>query len=141
MKFSKFAVAALAAIPLLAGPALAEDRGRGERHEFHRSERWHGDIHRFRDHDFGVWRGGHWNHGPHLGRFGWWWIVGGAWYYYPAPVYPYPDPYRPPVAVVPPAPAAPAYWYYCRNPAGYYPYVPDCPSGWLPQPATVAPPP
>ena len=28
-------------------------------------------------------------------------------------------------------------WYYCQNPAGYYPSVPQCPSGWLqvaPQP-------
>lgn len=29
------------------------------------------------------------------------------------------------------------YWYYCRNPEGYYPYVKQCPEGWLqvaPQP-------
>jgi len=24
------------------------------------------------------------------------------------------------------------YWYYCRNPAGYYPDVLSCPSAWLP---------
>jgi hypothetical protein len=24
------------------------------------------------------------------------------------------------------------YWYYCRDPAGYYPEVPTCPSAWLP---------
>jgi Domain of unknown function (DUF4124) len=23
------------------------------------------------------------------------------------------------------------YWYYCRDPAGYYPDVPTCPSEWL----------
>jgi hypothetical protein len=23
------------------------------------------------------------------------------------------------------------YWYYCRDPAGYYPDVPTCPSAWL----------
>ena len=23
------------------------------------------------------------------------------------------------------------YWYYCRNPAGYYPDAQTCPSGWL----------
>ena len=31
------------------------------------------------------------------------------------------------------------YWYYCRNPEGYYPYVKQCPEGWLqvaPQPVT-----
>jgi hypothetical protein len=30
------------------------------------------------------------------------------------------------------------YWYYCRNPEGYYPYVRKCPGGWLkvpPQPS------
>ena len=23
------------------------------------------------------------------------------------------------------------YWYYCQNPAGYYPSVPQCPTQWL----------
>jgi hypothetical protein len=23
------------------------------------------------------------------------------------------------------------YWYYCQNPAGYYPYVQTCPEGWM----------
>jgi hypothetical protein len=23
------------------------------------------------------------------------------------------------------------YWYYCQNPMGYYPYVKECPSGWM----------
>ncbi|PZN69874.1 MAG: hypothetical protein DM484_29055, partial [Candidatus Methylumidiphilus alinenensis] len=30
------------------------------------------------------------------------------------------------------------YWYYCRDPNGYYPYVKECPGGWqavAPQPA------
>ena len=22
------------------------------------------------------------------------------------------------------------YWYYCNNPAGYYPYIKACPNGW-----------
>ena len=39
--------------------------------------------------------------GRHGGRGGWWWVVGDAWYYYPQPVYPYPDPYTPPVVVAP----------------------------------------
>jgi hypothetical protein len=31
-----------------------------------------------------------------------------------------------------PAPAQePAYWYYCPDPQGYYPYVKQCPKGWL----------
>lgn len=30
------------------------------------------------------------------------------------------------------------YWHYCKDPAGYYPYIKECPSGWLrvaPQPS------
>ncbi len=66
-------------------------------------------------------------------------------FFYPPPYYAYP-----PVVVAPAAPpvyveqrnAAPAqpqtnYWYYCRNPDGYYPYIKECPNGWLqvvPQP-------
>jgi hypothetical protein len=31
-----------------------------------------------------------------------------------------------------PAPQNPAnYWYYCADPAGYYPYVQNCPKGWM----------
>lgn len=87
-----------------------------------------GDIHHFHEHDMMVWRGGRWFHGPHGGRAGWWWIVGGVWYFYSAPVYPYPDPYTPPEVVAAPAPAPQPgpVWYYCRHPAGYYPYVQAC---------------
>jgi hypothetical protein len=123
--------------------AVAEDRRDG-REPDHRSvdrgrhEEWHDrDIHRFREHDFDRWRAGGWHRGFHNGREGWWWVVGGAWYYYPAPVYPYPDPYRPPVIAGPPPAAAPAraYYYYCPNPQGYYPYLPNCPVGWQAIPA------
>jgi hypothetical protein len=38
-------------------------------------------------------------------------------YVQPAPVY------------VPPPAVAPA-WWYCDNPPGYYPYVPQYPGGW-----------
>jgi len=30
------------------------------------------------------------------------------------------------------------YWYYCRDPEGYYPHIKECPGGWLqvaPQPS------
>ena len=41
----------------------------------------------------------------------------------------------PPMAMPAPmtasAPMAASYWYYCQNPQGYYPYVPQCPSGWM----------
>lgn len=30
-----------------------------------------------------------------------------------------------------PQPAEQSYWYYCQNPQGYYPYVKQCPSGWM----------
>lgn len=31
----------------------------------------------------------------------------------------------------PPPRRRPVYYYYCRHPEGYYPRVPNCPSGWL----------
>lgn len=63
-------------------------------------------------------------------------------YYYPPPYY-YPSPYYyPPVVTVPVAP--PTYiqqpsqqetndgdWYYCAAKKAYYPYVKQCPDGWL----------
>lgn len=112
-----------------------------------RAPQWHGHIERFHEHDWGVWRGGRWVHGPHNGRPGWWWVVGtGAaayWYLYPTPVYPYPSPWEPPaVAIVTPpgvgmAPPPPTqYWYYCEASGSYYPYVATCPGGWKQVPAT-----
>ena len=50
--------------------------------------RWHGDIRHFTEHDVVVWRGGHWVHGWHVSRFGWWWVIPGGWYFYPAPSIP-----------------------------------------------------
>jgi hypothetical protein len=41
----------------------------------------------------------------------------------------------PPVYYPAPAPP-PVYWYYCRESQAYYPYVQECPGGWL----TVVPP-
>lgn len=122
-------VAALAA--LLAGASGAAQA----------EHRWHGHFHGY---DLDYWHHGHWFHGVHHGHAGWWWIVGPSWYFYPAPVYPYPDFYQPPVAVEPmpvPAPApqvgppATQYWYYCEPAKQYYPYVPSCPSGWRAVPA------
>lgn len=106
---------------------------------------WRGDIHRFHEHDIVVWRGGNWWRGAHDGRNGWWWIVGGVWYWYPKPIYPFPDPYRPPQVSAPSGEA----WFYCRNPEGYYPYVNRCRVPWEvmtsqaapPPPVAVAPPP
>ncbi|WP_446810269.1 hypothetical protein ACH50O_01340 [Methylomonas sp. 2BW1-5-20] len=69
--------------------------------------------------------------------------------YYPAyPYYPYYPRYGyyPPEIVTVPAqppiyiererdvpqsnPLPEGYWYYCNDPAGYYPYVNQCPGGW-----------
>jgi len=116
------AVAAAALTGLLSLPAQAQDHWR-----------WGGDIHRFHERDFGRWSGGHWFHGPHDGRPGWWWVVGDFWYFYPAPVYPYPDPFVPPVVSA--APPAASVYYYCNNPPGYYPYVATCPTPWRTVPA------
>jgi hypothetical protein len=107
---------------------------------------WRGDIHRFHEHDWQVWRGGRWIHGPHGGRTAWWWVVGGVWYFYPSPVYPYPNPWEPPPAelVTPragvvPLPPPTQYWYFCESANAYYPYVPTCPGGWKQVPATPPP--
>ncbi len=86
-----------------------------------------------------------WDHGGHHGFHGtrvstrvfigggfwwdpWWW--GPAYpYYYAAP--PVVVQQSPPVYVQQQPPQQPTYWYYCSNPAGYYPYVKTCPPGWM----------
>jgi hypothetical protein len=82
-----------------------------------RGHRGHGGV--------SIWLGPGW--GP-----GWW----GPYYnpYY----YPY---YQEPIVVeqrpeiylqpLPQAEQQPVYWYYCKNPQGYYPYVKQCPDGWM----------
>ena len=68
-------------------------------------------------------------------------IGGGVWlgpywdpYWYPSysPFYPY-EPV--PVVAEPQTyieqSGAPAYWYYCDAAKAYYPYVRECPGGWL----------
>ena len=65
------------------------------------------------------------------------------YYYPPAGVT---APATPPVYIEreagsPPASQASAYWYYCADPQGYYPYVKECPGGWqavAPQPPDVS---
>ena len=101
---------------------------------------WNGHAH--------VWFGGQWEAERPGYRFiaASWVLVGGEWVFNPGFWQPYA-----PVVVVQPAPvvvqqapteyiqqpqAAPAppnldpnFWYYCQNPAGYYPYVQAC-SAW-----------
>jgi hypothetical protein len=87
---------------------------------------WHGGWH-------GGWRAPVVFVGP---RF----VVGSS-LYYPRPYVYAPPVVVPPVVVAAPDPPvytqSPQYWYYCQNPAGYYPAVPQCPTQWLqvaPQP-------
>lgn len=87
-----------------------------------------------------AYRGGHFGHGGHA-RVGvfiggpvwdpWWW---GPYYphypYYSAPpvvVQQQPDTY---IQQSPPVEEQ-NYWYFCKDPEGYYPYVKKCPKGWL----------
>ena len=154
MKAYRYLIAALltfaTAVPLAAS---ADQHGHG----------WHGDIRHFERHDAHQWHSGGWQHGYHGGRLGWWWVAGGMWYFYPQPIYPYPDPYTPPVIVIqqttqpavvvqtapstpPPPPGTPATvapqqaqnWYYCEESRSYYPYVASCPGGWKTVAATPA---
>jgi len=123
-----------------AGPGF---RGGGFRGGFagggFRSHFGAGPIGRFGARDFGAWRGGFWWHGFRGGRIGWWWFTDGFWYWYDNPVYPYPDYvgdyYVPSEAYAPPGQV----WYYCSAPAGYYPYVHACPTGWRVVPAEAGP--
>ncbi len=134
--FASLGVAALFAAASVQ-PGLAQEHRGGE----HWDRGGHGWGHPGSGHfsgGVGAWHGGGWNHGWHNGRFGWWWVVPGwaDWYYYSAPVYPAPDPYLPPGIAAGPTP----YWYYCANPQGYYPYVPQCFGPWQPvPPQAVAP--
>ena len=85
--------------------------------------------------------GRHFGHGRgHVGVGVWlgpgWW---GPWpYYYPSYYPNYPPEQRiiveQPEMYVQPTPQAEgvqSYWYYCKAPQGYYPYVKQCPSGWM----------
>jgi hypothetical protein len=108
---------------LLAGPAVAQGHHDGGRGGF--------PAHGFTRHDEAHWRGGGWHHEVHGGRLGWWWVVGPEWYFYPAPIYPYPSPYIPPVIAAP----QPNMWYWCAAPAGYYPFAAQCSVQWQAVPA------
>ena len=83
--------------------------------------------------------GGYFSGSVYIGP-GWGWDP----FFYPYYSYPaYPYYYTPPTVVVPQGPQEyispdtgsaddkTGYWYYCRKPEGYYPYVERCPSGWM----------
>jgi hypothetical protein len=123
------------AAALLAGAAAIPAAAQG----WHDHD-WERDRHVAREHpwhgpELERWRHGAWWHGSHHGQLGWWWVVGDAWYLYPVPVYPYPDPYAPPLVAAPPPPPAPPVYYWCDSPRGYYPAVPACRIPWRAVPA------
>jgi len=133
------------AVPVVA-PGAAHFAGRDWDHDHdHWHHDWgHGDIRYFHHYDWYAWHNGYWYDGWYGPRFGWWWVVSGVWFFYPAPVYPYPDPYMPADFQAPPPPAGQAagqFWYFCPASNAYYPYVPSCPSGWQQVPVNSAPPP
>ncbi len=81
----------------------------------------------------------------HGGFYGGVWIDGPRWED-PFPPYPFPYPDRyyyytpPPIIIrqqqpenyIQKEPAQePTYWYYCPSPQGYYPYIKECPTGWM----------
>ena len=95
------------------------------------------------------WGGGYWGpgFGVYYGGAGYW---GSPWGWNAGYAYPYAYAYSPlvienqavpqvfiqqePVAAAPaPAQAAPAnaFWYYCTQPAGYFPYVQNCTEPWM----------
>ncbi len=65
-------------------------------------------------------------------------------YYYPYGYpYSYSYPYEPYVEPQTPLylePQVQTEWYYCRDPEGYYPYVTNCPGGWMRVSPTPPPP-
>ena len=75
------------------------------------------------------------------------------WWGWGEPYYPYPYPYyysEPPVVIqqenplyeqqMPQAEEQQYYWYFCQESKAYYPYVKQCPGGWLKVVPTPPPP-
>ena len=108
------------AVPLWSSPEVAWGFPAQSGHSFH-APPFHGQP--FFPHHFH-----HFRHDRFFFGFGVGAVVTAPFWYpgYAYPVYAYPT-YPAPVYQAPP----PTYWYYCQNPQGYYPYVPQCPGGWL----------
>lgn len=150
-KAKYFAVAAALVLAFASAAIDAQSRGGGGR-EWHGGGRGPSDGYRGR---FDGRHDGHYYRyrGPRVGvyfgaPYAWgspyyWgpaWSLAWPWYGY---VYPYPYPYAPPVVEysVPgpteyveraPGPASErGLWYYCTDPAGYYPHVARCNVPWV----------
>ena len=125
-------------VPRSGGPQLKGNPGSqrfnpGPRHGFqqHHSSRPHPGFsphHGFRQPPFSEHHSGakHRPHGKH--HHGGKRHLGGVTFFVGPPYVVSPFIYgAAPLYVTPPV----YYWYYCQDPAGYYPYVPVCPTGWI----------
>lgn len=108
------------------------------------------DLRNFSPAQRNLWTRGHWHHGKYRGVYGWWWFTGAYWYWYQQPIFPYPDyvsddVYENDTGDESPADAAPpvhntdGFYYYCSDPAGYYPDVTVCNGTWEPLAADTTP--
>jgi hypothetical protein len=117
----KLAMACIAAFALLGGIEAANAQMHGGSHG--------GGFHGGSGPHSGGFHGGGFHRHSHSNFFIGAPIIFGPGYYYPyGYFYPYGDP---DAAEVEPQDSGSNYWYYCPNPAGYYPDVQTCPSGWL----------
>ena len=117
---------------------------------------WHGGYNGWH----GGWHGGYYGYRyPYYGGWGWYGlgVASGLWWggwpyyygaygnpYYAGGYYGYPGYSQADTSVyVEQAPQAPAnnYWYYCTDPAGYFPYVQNCNRAWMQVVPQNAPPP
>jgi hypothetical protein len=114
-------VAVLALSPVT--PAQADTHGDGGFHG--------GGGHRGGAHFGGGFHGG-WHHGWNGFGVG---VLGVPDYDWEAYEEAYPYDYGAPYYPASPSVAMSSYWYYCQNPAGYYPYVQQCSGAWQPVPA------
>jgi len=79
---------------------------------------------------YGYHGGYHGGHGYHSSFFISYVPYWGPSYYYPARVI-VPTPVPTTIYVEKSEQQQPNYWYYCTDPEGYYPYVKQCPPGWM----------
>lgn len=132
MKFLAWRGALLCAAALLPLTALAD--GRGHHPGGGPPAQWHGATPYLHPHGATGGQRWIWRYGHRNGLPGWWGTVNGIWFFYPGMAT------YPPGGLPPELPGA-AYWYYCSDPAGYYPYVSECWDDWQVIPAPAAAPP
>src|ERR1700731_299688 len=121
-----------------AGTVRAPARFAGRLHPLHAILGRHLNFAHFTAAERALWTRGRWSHRWWNGRYGWWWNAGGIWFWYNAPAYPYPTVVSDNYYEEPEYNESGPTWWYCYNPAGYYPYVPSCYGQWTPVPAQGA---